>query len=382
MIYRTLGRTGLKVSQLGFGAMRLPMVEQGDEKRVDDEKAIPMIHRAFAGGVNYIDTAVGYCARDSQRCVGDAVASWEKPEEIVVSTKNHYYGEEESEWWTNLEDSLRLLKRESIDVYNMHGANWKRWNEAIEPRVGKWITQARDQGLIKHICCSYHGDCDGLIRLMDTGFVASVTLQYNLLDRSLEPAIAHAGKNDIGVVGMGPVAGGRLGVPSEVLGGLLPGVERVPELALRFVLANANVTVALSGMSTMEHVEENLAACAREVALSDEEKQAIDARMAEMKQMAELYCTGCGYCLPCPKEVAIPKIFQYYNWGRVYGLWDAAKSHYAGIGKTNWNKGTKVEACIECGACEDKCPQNIPIRKQLQEAREALAGEESSEAAG
>jgi aryl-alcohol dehydrogenase-like predicted oxidoreductase len=103
MQYTTLGKTGLKVSRLGFGAMRLPMIGEDDDKTIDREKAIPMIHTAFEAGVTYIDTAVGYCNKDSQRVVGEALKGWR--DKIVVSTKNHYFGEEEKEWWQNLEDS-------------------------------------------------------------------------------------------------------------------------------------------------------------------------------------------------------------------------------------------------------------------------------------
>jgi hypothetical protein len=373
VIYRVLGRTGLKVSQLGFGAMRLPMQEVDGENRIDRDKAIPMIHRAFEAGVNYIDTAVGYCNSDSQRVVGEAVEAWGKRDQIVVSTKNHNYGQSEADWWKNLEDSLRRLRVESIDIYNHHGLSWKRWTEAVEPRISKWMQKAKDQGLIKHICCSTHDNNDNIRKLIETDYVSSITLQYNLLDRKSEDAIAYAHEKNIGVVVMGPVAGGRLGVTSEVLEQLIPGVERVPELALRFVLANPNVTVALSGMSTMEHVEENIQAAADKVSLSPQDVEAIDAHMAKLAEMAKLYCTGCGYCMPCPQEVNIAKIFEFFNLGRVYGLWDTAKGHYKDIGNRPWLKGKGAEACVACGACEPKCPQDIKIIEQLKQAREALA---------
>ncbi len=373
MIYRTLGRTGLKVSQLGFGAMRLPMEEVDGENRVDRDKAIPMIHRAFEAGVNYIDSAVGYCNSDSQRAVGEAVEAWGKRDEIVISTKNHNYGESEADWWKNLEDSLRRLRVESIDIYNHHGLSWKRWTEDVETRISKWMQKAKDQGLIKHICCSTHDNNENVKKLIDADYVASITLQYNLLDRNLEDAIAYAHEKSIGIVVMGPVAGGRLGVTSEVLEQLIPGVERVPELALRFVLANPNVTVALSGMSTMEHVEENVQAAADEASLSEADVEAIEKHMAKLAEMAKLYCTGCGYCMPCPQEVNIPKAFEFFNLGRVYGLWDTAKDQYSSIGKRPWLKGEKADACIKCGACVDKCPQDIQIVEQLEQAHEALA---------
>jgi len=371
MIYRQLGRTGLKVSQLGFGAMRLPMVGEGEKATVNRELAIPMIHRAFEAGVNYIDTAVGYCRHDSQRVVGEALKGWR--DKIVVSTKNPNYGQDESEWWQNLEDSLERLGVDCIDIYNHHGMRWKRYVEDVEPRVGKWMAKAKDQGLIKHICGSFHDDNEALIKIVDTGYVSVITLQYNMLDQQLTEGIAHAKANDIGVVVMGPVGGGRLGTDSDVLAKLVPGIERVPELALRFVLANPNVTMALSGMSTMEQVEENLATADDEVTLSDDDKAAIDSQLTRLEKMADLYCTGCGYCTPCEAaKVGIPKIFGLYNQGRVFGLWGHARSAYARMVKNAPKQGNPADACTDCGECEPQCPQDIPIPKQLKEAHEAL----------
>ncbi len=370
MIYRELGKTGYKVSQLGFGAMRLPMTEVNGVQVVDRELAIPMIHRAFEAGVNYIDTAVGYCNEDSQRVVGEALKGWR--ERIVVSTKNHYYGEDESEWWKNLENSLQRLDVEYIDIYNHHGINWERYVTAVEPRISKWMQKAKDQGLIKHICTSFHDTNEALMKLINTGYVESITLQYNLLNRTLEEGIAYAKEKGVGVVVMGPVAGGRLGVRSEVLANLIPGIQRVPELALRFVLSNPGVTVALSGMSTMQMVEENVATAADEVSLTDEDKAVIRAHVERLAEMAKLYCTGCKYCQPCPMEVNIPHIFELYNLGQVYGLWEYAKDNYATFPGSPWIGGKQADACIECGECETKCPQNIQIREQLKLAHAAL----------
>jgi predicted aldo/keto reductase-like oxidoreductase len=369
MLCRTLGNTGLRVSQLGFGAMRLPMTGEGKEARVDRALAIPMMHRAFEAGVNYIDTAVGYCNQDSQRAVGEALKGWR--DRIVLSTKNPYYGETEKEWWTNLEQSLERLQVSHIDIYNHHGVNAKSLAEHVLPRLSHWMRKAQAQGLIRHICCSFHDNGDGLLNLVQSGYPAVITLQYNLLDRQLERGIAAAHAAGIGVVAMGPVAGGRLGDSSDVLAGLVPGIERVPELALRFVLANPHVSLALSGMSTLAQVEENVRVAADPVALTATDQDAIAAHLERLKKMADLYCTGCNYCLPCPQDVAIPKIFERYNRGRVYGLWDNARTVYANLGH-EWDKGRRADACTGCGACEAKCPQRIPIRQQLKEAHQAL----------
>jgi uncharacterized protein len=379
MLYHQLGRTGLTVSQLGFGAMRLPMHEVNGMQVINRELAIPMFHHAFDSGLNYIDTAVGYCNQDSQRVVGEALRSWpgrpKAQHPIVISTKNPYYGADEKEWWTNLENSLERLGVSSIDIYNHHGINWERYTKDVEPHMSQWMLKARDQGLIRHICCSFHDSNAALVKLIDTDYVESITLQYNLLNRELEPGIAHAKDKNIGIVVMGPVAGGRLGSSSQVLTGLVPGIERVPELALRFVLSNPCVTIALSGMSTLQQVEENLVTASDRVSLSPEDVAAIRQHVDRLAEMANLYCTGCKYCIPCDQEVNIPYIFEMYNLGQVYGLWDVARENYEKFPDSPWIGGKRADECIECGDCEEKCPQRIQIREQLKTAHTALLRE-------
>jgi hypothetical protein len=351
--------------------MRLPMTGEGPEARVNGDLAVPMIHRAFQAGVNYIDTAVGYCNSDSERAVGEALKGWR--DKVILSTKNHYYGTNEKEWWTLLEQSLDRLDVDFIDIYNHHGVNRATFREHVLPTMGRWMEKARDQGLIGHICCSFHDNNEALVEIVDAGYPEVITLQYNLLDRQLEPGIARARENGIGVVVMGPVGGGRLGAPNDVLGALLPGVSRVPELALRFVLANPDVTIALSGMSAMDQVEENLAAASDPVALTGGDKAAIDDHMTRLKTMADLYCTGCGYCMPCEAGVNIPGVFDKYNRARVYGLWDHARTAYARmIGAAADHGGLAADACTECGTCKPKCPQHLDIPTQLKEAHRAL----------
>ncbi len=373
--------------------MRLPMKGEGKEATVDRDLAVPMIHRAFEAGVNYIDSAVGYCNSDSQCAVGDALKGWR--DKIVVSTKNPDYGEDESVWWKNLEDSLERLQVDYIDIYNHHGLRWGSYVEHVEPRLGKWMMKARDQGLIRHICSSFHDNNEALIKLVDSGYVEVITLQYNLLDRQLEEGIAHAHANGVGIVVMGPVGGGRLGATSEVLEKLVPGIDRVPELALRFVLANPNVTLALSGMSTMQQVEENIATGSDESTLSDSDRAAmwqqgcltgddsfrqaagylphIREHVERLTAMAKLYCTGCQYCMPCEAAaVNIPEALACYAVGKVYGLWEHAQRAYEQISKRAEDRNQTAEACTECGQCEEKCPQNLEIRELLKAVHEKL----------
>ena len=367
MLYRPLGRTGLQVSQLGFGAMRLPMLGEGEQSRVNRTLAIPMIHRALELGVNYFDTAVGYCNQDSQCALGEALKG--SREKIILSTKNPYYGDDEKQWWSNLENSLQRLQTSYLDIYNHHGIGWNRYREQVEPHMSKWMRQAKDQGLIRHICASFHDNLDALVKLVDTGYVDVITLQYNLLDRQLEEGIAHAARQGVGIVVMGPVGGGRLGASSDVLSGIIPNIQRVPELALRFVLANPHVSLALSGMSTLRHVEENALVASDPHPLNQQHRQAISQHLDRLQKMASLYCTGCNYCKPCVNKVDIPGVFNRYNLGRVYGLWEEARKGYAALR----HRQEAADACLQCGECEPKCPQKLEIRRQLEAAHAALA---------
>ena len=164
-------------------------------------------------------------------------------------------------------------------------------------------------------------------------------LQYNLLDRANEAASPRAHELGMGVEVMGPVGGGRLGMPSEKLQTLVPGVASTAELALRFVLANPNVTIAFSGMSTEEQVRENCATAGREEPLSGEEVEAIEQALDENQRLAELYCTGCEYCLPCPQGVGIPQVFSAMNMHRVWGLTEHAQGHVRAPGPEENDKG-------------------------------------------
>ncbi len=357
MIYRALGRTGYELSRLGFGAMRLPEAPDG---RPDHEASIALLHRAFELGVNYVDTAVGYCHQLSQPIVGEALRRW-TGERIYVSTKNHYFGADERAWWKNLENSLSLLGIPAIDIYNFHGMNKKMWDAWVKPESGmlSWMKRAHAQGLVRRICFSFHDNADALREIAGSGEFAAVTLQYNLIDRTLEEALPDVAEMGLGVIVMGPVGGGRLRSGGGAFSELLEGAS-TPETALRFVLSNPNVTLAISGMSTIEQLEQNAAVAARPEPLTAPERARVDTELSRLQGLADLYCTGCNYCMPCPSGVEIARNFLAVNYDRVYGMSDLAKRMYE-------HSAGKATYCIACGKCEPKCPQNIPIRVQLRE---------------
>jgi len=224
-------------------------------------------------------------------------------------------------------------------------------------------------------CFSFHDSCKNLIKLVDTDMFESVTCQYNLFDRANEEGIARAHEKNMGVVIMGPVAGGRLGETGGKFADILPAsVSSTPELALRFVMANPNVTAALSGMSTMQQVEENVVTASRGDTLSADELAAVTKLMKQLSEMAKLYYTGCKYCQPCPQGVGISDIFSMANQYRVYGAANSAREAYKKLMEENKEDRQPATACVQCGECEPKCPQKIKTMDQFKKAHELLAG--------
>jgi len=369
MQYREYGKTGIKVSTLGFGTLRTPKVRG----RVDMDLLVSILRHAFDLGVNYVDTAAMYSNGKGEIAVGKALKG--RRNRVFVATKNHYKGESADKWQAYLDQSLERLDVGSIDFYHLHGLRWNVYRKQLgRGKPVERFRKAKDEGYIRHMCFSSHDKPENIRKLIDTGEFDGVLVQYNLLDRKNEQVIAYAHEKGMGVAIMGPVGGGRLVGPSERIQ-MAGGAKSTPEIALRFVLSNPNITLALSGMSTIKMVEENVATASREEPLSTEERQRVLEALEETKRLADLYCTGCRYCMPCPNDVDIPRNFEAMNYCRVWGLEEHARSLYKSLGKRK-KRGAVVEkwaeACVGCGECESKCPQNIPIRERLKETAAAL----------
>jgi predicted aldo/keto reductase-like oxidoreductase len=367
-----MGKTGKMVSALGFGCMRLPMK---DASTVDRDKAIPMLQRAYARGVNYFDTGKWYCAQDSEKTLGEAVRGMRR-EQVFISTKYAHEKPTAADLREKFETSLRLLDMQYVDFYHLWGISWEFFRTKIDIPGGPLsaFLRLKDEGLVRHLSFSFHSDPADIPRIVDTGYFESMLCQYNLLDRRNEKGIEYAASRGLGVAIMGPVGGGRLGTRSEVIDRMVPGksAASTPDLALRFVLSHPGVTLALSGMSTMEQVEENVATVSKDSWLAEGERTRIRETAEANQKFMDLYCTGCAYCIPCPQEVNIPKVFEAMNLKKVWGLEEPARKMYGEIGTNQWVKGKRADACAECGECEPKCPQKIPIIEQLKESRQAL----------
>ncbi|MCL2764710.1 MAG: aldo/keto reductase [Treponema sp.] len=375
MIYKEFGNTGKKVSVLGFGAMRLPMLEENEKKIVNEELAIPLMQQAFDMGINYIDTAPLYCETLSEIAVGKALKGYR--DKIYLSTKNPIEDNDGDHWMGRLEKSLKKLDTDYIDFYHFWGISLKSFEGWQGLKYGplEAAQKAKEQGLIKHISFSYHDAPENYKKIIDSGLFETTLVQYNMLDRSNEENIAYAKSKGLGVVVMGPVGGGRLGAPSEQIQELLKNKPAsTAEMAMRFVLANDNVDIALSGMSDLNMLKENFAVASRTGHLTDEELQHVNKMMEENKNHARLYCTGCNYCKPCPQKIDIAYLFEIMNRYKVYGLKEHAKSAYYEMMKGwSWIKSEDASKCTACGACEEKCPQKLPIIKQLAETHATLA---------
>ena len=292
-------------------------------------------------------------------------------------------------WRSQLEEQLGRYDMDYLDLILFHGLSWEAFQEHVsKPGYAlEAARQAQSEGLVRHVGFSSHDTAENIVQLVETGEFEAILVQFNFLDDHNLPAINAAAKAGIGVTIMGPVAGGRLGVPGAVaIEGAGMEELRIPDLALRYVLGTPGATVALSGMNAMDQIDENVASAEITAEMKADEKERIGAVLEQNHQLMDLYCTACGYCMPCPNNVNIPENFRYMNWHRVWGLTKEAGNAYAQFSEdgfwATWQPGKVVglaaSECIECGSCEPKCPQNIPIIKQLKEVAAEL-GSQSAE---
>ncbi|MCM8762631.1 MAG: aldo/keto reductase [Candidatus Omnitrophica bacterium] len=363
MLYRKFGKTGVKVSILGCGTMRLPVKEVNGNKIIDEELSIKIIKRGIELGINYIDTAYGYCQGQSEIIVGKAIKEYR--DRVHIATKCPMWNvERKDDYRRFLEEQLKKIDVEYIDFYHFHSLNWQFFTEkVVKFKLIDEALKAKEQGLIKHISFSFHDKPEIMKKIIDTApEMETVLCQYNILDRVNEDAIQYAREKGIGVAVMGPVGGGRLAdfpVLMDIFKGKSPS-----EIALKFVFANKNVSVALSGMNSIDMVEENVMTASSKNFLTEEEKHLIDEVINKRKGKGEIPCTGCQYCLPCPQEISIPEIFNLYNQFLITGSYKY-REMYQNIGKRKDDKRQKADACKECGKCEEKCPQGIKIKENL-----------------
>ena len=373
MQYRKLGKTGIKVSALGFGCMRLPTLAPGKPK-IGRERAINLIREGIDSGINYVDTAHMYHDKESEIVVGLALKDGYRERVTLVTKCPVFYNDfkESSHFDYYLDEQLEKLDVEYLDFYLMHGLDAKSFKEKVQDlKLVESAMAAKEVGKIKHLGFSFHDKPEVLKEIIDTGHFDLMLIQYNILDQVNEEMTAYAAKKGMGVAVMGSVGGAP---PESMHQWLSEGRENFADLALKFVLTNPNISVALSGMGSEEMLRDNLSLVSRDDynRYLGTEKERIDKIASKFKELSDLVCTGCGYCMPCPNEVNIKLVFEYMIRYQIYGQ-EEAKNWYSNIGKVNWAPGKTADACIECQECLEKCPQKIPIIDQLKEAHLLLA---------
>ncbi|MCD8105910.1 MAG: aldo/keto reductase [Lachnospiraceae bacterium] len=364
-------RDGTELSILGYGCMRF--TKNGNE--IDLDKAEQELMRAIRGGVNYLDTA--YVYPGNEEAVGKILERNGCRDQINLATKlPHYLIRSAAGAEKKFQEELSRLRTDHIDYYLMHMLNdVKTWEHLASFGVKDWIHEKLANGQIRHIGFSYHGNSENFKRLLDAYDWDFCQIQYNYLDEFSQAGregLVYAGEKGIPVIIMEPLRGGRLVnlLPEDARTFIAEsGRFRTPaELAFRWLWDQPQVTCVLSGMNSMEMVEENLriADAASIGEFTEQDRQLVSRVRDKINRKMKVPCTGCGYCMPCPKGVDIPMAFHCYNVkyteGGRSGSWEYIQS-------TAMRRETSsASQCIGCGRCEQHCPQKIPVREKLKEA--------------
>jgi predicted aldo/keto reductase-like oxidoreductase len=381
MQYRRFGKLDWEVSVLGFGAMRLPLVDK-ETGKVDEPEAIRMMRYAVDHGVNYIDTAYPYHAGQSEVIVGNTLKDGYR-EKVKVATKLPVWLVEDEEAFDRyLNEQLERLQIEKIDFYLLHGLNSKTWPKVRDLGVIRWAEGAMADGRFDYLSFSFHDNFEAFKQIVDDyDNWASAQVQYNYMDVDYQAGrrgVEYAANKGLAVVVMEPLRGGRLAkVPGPVAEVWESATQkRSPvEWALLWVWNQPEVSVALSGMSTMEQVVENVAIAdrARPGILTAEELTMVDQAREAYKGLAPIPCTNCRYCMPCSGGVEIPRILQMYNEAMMYENPRVARWAYGEL-----KEEQRADQCTKCGECMDACPQEMDIPEWLEKAHMFLAPKEES----
>jgi len=379
LLYRNLGKTGEKVSILGFGCMRLPILD-GNPEKINEPLARQMVHHAIDEGINYIDTAYPYHGTSaygggmSEIFLGNALNDGYR-EDVKISTKLPSWMVQKKEDLNYfLDEQLKRLQTDRIDFYLLHGLHQDFWQTLTLVDVFDFLDSAIDEGKIGYAGFSFHDELEFFKVVVDSYDWSFAQVQLNYMDKDFQAGQAgvdYAAAKGLGTVIMEPLRGGCLtnNVPSEVQKIWDSSeVKRSPaEWALRYLWNQEQVNVVLSGMSTMEQLNENL-----EIASNGLKNSLTESEMDLYNQVKDIYterihvgCTGCNYCMPCEMGVDIPLNLNLLNDVYMYKNMEKPTGNY----KFLTAKKMSADYCNECGECEKKCSQNIPIVKFMQETK-------------
>ena len=376
---RLYGKTGYEVSALGMGCMRLPRIYKDGQATVDLEKAFEIIRYGVEHGVSYFDTAFGYHNQTSESVLGEALDGGWREKVKIVTKQPFFVMKTQADIRRNLENTLKKLRTDYIDVYLIHNIHAACWNEIQRRKIYEEYEKFREEGMIKAIGFSFHGEFNLFREVLNAYPWDMCQILQNLVDVDKEvtsEAITLAGEKGCALVIMEPLRGGNLAQTPKAVKELYESfpTKRTPvEWAFRHLLNYPQISVILSGMSTLEQMKENIEIFSKSDAvpgcLSEEEKTLLAKVKAAYDSIITIPCTGCEYCMPCPQGVNIPRIFSLYNDAIRFENFEWSKRSYWFLAKEEG-----ADRCAECGECELKCPQSIEIIDQLKVAHQALDG--------
>ena len=376
MQYRRFGKLDWDVSVLGFGCMRFPT--KADSKDIDEPEATRMVRHAIDQGMNYLDTAYPYHEGNSEYFVGRVLKDGYR-DKVRLATKLPCWEVKTADDFDRiLNEQLQKLQTEYVDFYLLHGLGEESWHKVRDLDVLTWAEGAMADGRVKHLGFSFHDEYPVFKEIIDAyDKWTFCQIQYNYMDvdnQAGTKGLQYAAEKGLAVVVMEPLLGGKLVKPPEEVQRIWDAAptQRTPaDWALQWLWNQPEVSVIISGMSTMEQVEQNLASAdvSRVGLLTEEELALIPDVRKQYNDLCPIPCTKCRYCMPCPNGVDIPRNFEIYNNGMMYGNSEEAHQAY-----TEWmEEELRASACIQCRECEEKCPQSIVISEWMPNVHAVLA---------
>jgi predicted aldo/keto reductase-like oxidoreductase len=346
---RILGRTGWKISTIGFGAIKLSKISQ--------KECHLLLNQALDLGINFIDTAD--CYGDSEEKIGNALR--ERRKEFYLSTKideRDSYGVSKK-----LERSLQRLRTDYIDLVLFHDVRESEYERLFKEGGLMVLQKAQKEGKLREIGISIHHSLSIMRKAIESGYFSALMIAYSPIDedRLTSDLIPFAYRNGVGLIAMKPLAGGKLGEEKGWNRKLFKG-ESSAQISLRYILTNPYLTCAIPGMTNLNELKENVSVCQNPRALAPEEIRTL---MDWVGGIGKGFCRNCGYCLPCPEGIPIPDIFRLEAYAFQYGMKSWAKEQYR-------NLSVKGESCTSCKQCLSRCPYGVSIPERLKEVHKNL----------
>jgi len=372
MNYRKFGKLDFDISAIGFGCMRFPLIE-GSDNKVDIPETVKMLRYGIDGGINYIDTAYIYHGGESESIIGQALRDGYRQKVKLATKFPAFRADSKDDFDKFLDEQLKRLETDHIEFYFMHSLDRNSWENVIL-KFGclESAERAKKAGKIGHIGFSFHDELEPFYKIVDGYDWELCLIQLNYLNEHYQQGLEgykYLEKKGIPAVIMEPLLGGKLANLPDKAANIFKEAnpERPPaEWAFDYLWDMPGIATVISGMSTLQQVEENIKFASRSSAgmLNESDKAAIEAVKNEMLAIKTVPCTKCNYCMPCPCGVDIPRNFEIYNSLATFGNDFRSKTQYSALKRDEHEKS--ANNCFKCGKCEPLCPQKIKIADELE----------------